>query len=347
MSPPRLAPLLCLALTTANVLAQGHCLRFYGTGTGDIDRLKIPVQPDNPLNLAGSFTIEFWMRTAPADNAPVFGDPTSEDGWTLGHIIVDRDVFGTDVPDYGISLFNGGISFGVRTNAGQRTIYSSDLALEDNTWHHIAAVRDTAAAQLRLYVNGTLRATANSAPAGSVAYPPLRPPSPWPNDAFIVIAAEKHDYDPPNYPSYAGQLDEIRFSNAVRYTTDFFPRMHPHLSDASTVGLFHLDENGPSTPADYTVLNTAGLPNATRRVGGLSPFIGPVYLTDTPTPALGDLDNSGSVNSLDLAVQLAALGLTGPRLPADLAHASLPSSPTPDGLVDSADTHALLNRLGL
>ncbi|MCX7855856.1 MAG: hypothetical protein N2556_07785, partial [Anaerolineae bacterium] len=47
-----------------------YSLRFYGTGSGDIDRVKIPIRSAHgaslPVNVgATDFTIEFWVRFAP------------------------------------------------------------------------------------------------------------------------------------------------------------------------------------------------------------------------------------------------------------------------------------------
>ena len=43
----------------------GSSLRFFGTGSGDIDRVKIQLDaPARPVDVGGDFTLEFWMKTA-------------------------------------------------------------------------------------------------------------------------------------------------------------------------------------------------------------------------------------------------------------------------------------------
>jgi hypothetical protein len=61
---------LCSALLTlALAHTQGYSLRFYGNGTGDIDRVKIRIDdptnnlPGPPADIgATDFTIEFWVK---------------------------------------------------------------------------------------------------------------------------------------------------------------------------------------------------------------------------------------------------------------------------------------------
>ena len=57
-----------VALGATSAAAQS--IRFFGTGSGDIDRVKIPIDdpstnvPGPPADVgAGDFTIEFWLQS--------------------------------------------------------------------------------------------------------------------------------------------------------------------------------------------------------------------------------------------------------------------------------------------
>lgn len=268
----------------AMVLAQGagYSLQFFGNGTGDIDRVKIRLDaPERAVDVGGNFTIEFFMRTSPTSNGSgscVTGDA----GWTNGNTIIDRDIFGEgDNGDYGISLFGNGdvIAFGVSLgNSGQTICGSTSVA--DNNWHHIAVTRNISTGQLRLFVDGVLDGSATG-PTGDVSYRNGRSTS-FPNDPFLVIGAEKHDFAP-QYPSYSGWIDELRVSNSIRYSSTFTPPTLPFTTDANTVGLYHFDEGTGNAVADSSGSGS----NGTRSFGG-SPA-GPLWSTETPfagTPPL-------------------------------------------------------------
>lgn len=246
--------------------AQNYCLRFYGNGSGDIDRVKIPIDnPANPLDIGGDFTIEFQIKAQLADNPQGAGVSSgSSDDWVLGHVIIDRDIFGPgDYGDYGISLCGGHIAFGVN-NGSQSYTLVSNASVADGSWHYIAVTRNALNGELRIFIDGNLDVSEISPVMGDISYRDNRPTS-WPNDPFIVLGAEKHDYDNTAYPSFNGFLDELRISAGVLYSGSYTPQ--PVLSDGpGTVGLFHFDEGSGST-AFNTAAGGAGV-HGTLLVGG-------------------------------------------------------------------------------
>jgi len=224
-----------------------------------------------PVNVGnGDFTLEFWIRFSPGENGS--GSCTQgEDTWIYGNIIFDRDIFGTpDFGDFGISLYGGRIAFGVHNGSYGVTICSGS-ALAANSWHHVAVTRSFSG-QMRIFVNGNLEAS-GAGPPGNVAYNPARVAS-WPNDPFLVIGAEKHDYDSSTYPSFSGWIDEVRISDVIRYAAPFAPPTAPFTADSNTLALYHLDEGSGTI-----VLDSSGAPggpsHGERRVGG--PYNGPTY----------------------------------------------------------------------
>ncbi|MCX7846847.1 MAG: LamG domain-containing protein [bacterium] len=274
MTSVLLLPVLLLAL---HAHALNFSLSFSGTGTGDIDRVKIPLDgAGNLLNIGnGNFTIEFWMKAFLSSNTGTVS-PGANDNWITGNIIFDRDVYGNgDYGDFGISLGSGRIAFGVNNASSSRTILGTSQ-VANGQWHHIAVTRAFNGA-MAIFVNGTQDAFYASGPAGNISYRTGRSTS-WPNDPYLVIGAEKHDYDPSTYPSFSGWLDEVRISTNIRYTSTFQRPTEFFLHDQYTVGLFSFNEGSGTV-----VTNWAQVPNPThgqRMVGGYPPR--PAYSTDVP-----------------------------------------------------------------
>ncbi len=266
-------------LLPGNVVAQqGYSLRFYGTGARDVDRVKIPLDaPHRPVDVgATDFTIEFWMRALPDANAsgPCAG---GQDTWINGNIMFDRDIFGTgDYGDYGISLYGGRIAFGVATSTASRTICGATF-VADGQWHHIAVTRRYGDGQLSIFVDGVLDGQA-SGPMGDISYRNGRTAQ-WPNEPYLVIGAEKHDYDRTAYPSFNGWIDEVHISNALRYTVSFARPTQPFTPDALTVALYHFDE-GAGLIVNDTSGAVDGPANGTLFVDPTSG--GPAWSTETP-----------------------------------------------------------------
>lgn len=286
------------ALPTVQAQSSGFSLRLYGNGTNDSDRVKIRL--DNParaVDVGGNFTIEFFMRALPGENNSR-GCGTGDGYWINGNVIVDRDIYGNgDYGDYGIALFGQGgvIAFGVSRGSSGATLCGTRNVV-DGSWHHIAVTRNTSTGALRLYIDGVLDGTATG-PTGDVSYRNGRSTS-WPNDPFLVIGAEKHDFDPPNYPSYSGWFDELRISNNLRYSANFTPPTAPFTTDANTVGLYHFDEGQGNTINDSSGTGSHGV----RNFGGSPP--GPEWSTLIPfAPVVvpGDCNADYRVDAGDLS----------------------------------------------
>lgn len=263
--------------------AQGSqfSIRFYGHGVNDIDRIKILIDPSVPADLgAGDFTIEWWMKTqAGMNNGSVLCGEDS--GWISGNILIDRDIFGSgDYGDFGVSLNNGKVAFGLsQGNTGNTICTVTNVA--NGLWHHIAITRSASSGLVVIYVDGQLDGQ-GFGPIGNISYRDGRT-STWVNDPYLVLGAEKHDYDPA-YPSYNGWIDELRLSNNVRYTQSFSRPNLPFSTDSNTLALYHFDE-GPEGACTGTIIDHAGAvggpSQGSCRYGG-SPLSGPVYTTDIP-----------------------------------------------------------------
>lgn len=271
-------PGLLLVLLASAVTAYGsdYSMRFFGNGTGDIDRVKIPLDnPHRSVNLGSDLTIEFWIRAQPGSNTGTVdcSSVSGGDRWITGNTIFDRDVYGAgDFGDYGIALGNGRIVFGVDAGPGSITICGT-TNVADGNWHHVAAVRRRSDGLMRIFVDGAIDASGNGG-TGDIGYRNGRATN-YPNsDPFLVIGAEKHDAGF-EYPSFRGWIDEIRISDIVRYGAAFArPALHP-IEDDATVALYHFFEGSGDLIIDAT-----GSFHGIRRFGG-NPMAGPEYSNDS------------------------------------------------------------------
>jgi glucose/arabinose dehydrogenase len=281
-----------------SALAAGTSLRFHGTGTGGIDRVTIALDgPARPVDVgATDFTLEWWMKTDPAENATGVASCGDPEGWRTGRVVFDRDVFGGgDFGDYGVALTPvvepdapataRRVAVGVSQGSEGTTLCgTADVA--DGRWHHVAVTREAQTGELRIYVDGILDAV-GAGPAGDISYRDGRPTT-HPDDPFLVIGAAKHDLDPAVYPSYQGWIDEVRLSTVRRYTGPTFTRPRlPFVPDTDTAALYHLDD-GAADPTSTVVADSSGAAGGPspgeRKVGGAGGGApdGPEWSTETP-----------------------------------------------------------------
>lgn len=225
----------------SDATAQGsrHALRFFGTGTGQTDRVKISLAATPRLNVGGDFSVEFWFKADRADNAGTVAAGHDGDRWITGNVIIDRDVYGSgDHGDYGIALGRSGshsvLAFGSHNGTwGQTIVGGRDVG--DGRWHHAAAVRSASDGRMSLVVDGVPDA-AGTGPAGDVSYRLGRPTAFPDSDPYLVFGAEKHDAGPA-YPSFHGTLDEVRIWSRALGTVEIARIRDRVLDPASQSGL--------------------------------------------------------------------------------------------------------------
>jgi hypothetical protein len=255
---------------------DGFSLRFFGYGYGDLDRVKISIDPDVPADVgAENFTLEWWMKVNPGENTagPCSSAPES---WRSGNVIFDRDVNGSgDFGEYGVALTDGALAFGVGNGTESQTLCGA-TSVDDGDWHHIAVVRRVADGHMRIFVDGLLDVELDG-PDGDISYRDARATT-FPVDPFLVWGAEKHDQGPP-LVAFRGWLDDVRLSNSERYATDFSPPTAPFTPDANTVALYHLDEGIGNLIGDTSGFS-GGPSDGQRRYGGITN--GPEWTYDTP-----------------------------------------------------------------
>ncbi|MEE8120256.1 MAG: LamG-like jellyroll fold domain-containing protein, partial [Anaerolineales bacterium] len=339
----------------------GFSLRFNGIYHDEENRVRISIDdptdgnPGPPADIgAQDFTIEWWMKALPGENNAAAIACGGNKDWLTGNVIFDRNRFGED-RGYGVSMAGEKLVFGVSGDgSGDLTICgSSNLA--DGTWHHFALQRNSADGWLQLFVDGVLEAEGDG-PDGDVSYPDdYTPPDlcgisgdqPCINsDPYLVIGAEKHRSSSA-HPSFSGWIDEIRFSNVLRYSADFTVPSDRFTPDANTVALYQLNEGFGNLI--YDTSGFAGGPSDGKRIyGGV--INGPEWTDDThwyvapttPTPTPTNTPTptpTPTVTPTPSSVTFAVIGDYGTTSTAASDVGTLVSSWDPDLILTTGDNN--------
>src|SRR5215472_4645465 len=109
--------LFLIAASVQDAAASGHSLHFFGTGSGDVDRVKIRIDdpatslPGPPADVgATDFSVEFWIMAAAVDNTAPAVICGANANWVNGNVVLDRDRFGQP-RSFGVSIAGGKIVF--------------------------------------------------------------------------------------------------------------------------------------------------------------------------------------------------------------------------------------------
>jgi hypothetical protein len=294
--------LLALSASLTAEWAEAQSLRFFGHGINDIDRVKIriddPARPDDPgppVDVgATDFTIEFWLKPTAENRGVVECGDGNNNNWINGNIVIDRDRW-RHGRKYGVSLGSGRIVFSVIDEQQRPRTFCTTTDLRDGRWHHVALQRRISDGYVTVYIDGRLEAS-GIGPLGDISYPDDGVPNNLCNgpcvnsDPFIVIGAEKHDVGP-EWPSYSGWFDELRYSTIIRYEGEFEPPREPFTPDEHTVALYHFDNVGGAE--ERVIIDSAfepppGRSPGERKFGGApfwkfwAPPDGPQWSTDSP-----------------------------------------------------------------
>jgi len=264
----------CAVVSQVQAQASLYSLRFHGTGTSQQDRVRIKIDnPPVPADIgAGSFSIDFLMKGTHAANAvptleyrAVNDTEDFDTDWTAGNIIIDRDIFGPG-PDWGISVHRNGIGssvgvlrFGTEGGTGgdgPHTLQTTGgVNLLDGSWHHVCVVRDASTGRKHIYIDGVHNVSSSAGVSDDdLSYPDGYTDPSWPWNPYIVFGAEKHDYDPTNYPPFTGWLDEVRLWNialtpaqvAAYYNTTVAP------STPGLVAYYRFEQGSGTSIVDLT-----------------------------------------------------------------------------------------------
>jgi len=119
--------------------------------------------------------------------------------------------------------------FEYATGTGETLRITGTTAISNNTWYHVALVRDSAG-DVKLYVDGSQEGSAYS-DSGD-----------WSSNTEYTFGVDRG-----GTKSWRGHIDEIRVSNTARYTAGFSAPTTAFKNDANTIALFHLNGTDGAT----------------------------------------------------------------------------------------------------
>jgi|GEM_PF-3338468 len=226
----------CILFWSGSLVASvGNYLDFNGSSNY--------VSCGNPasLQISGALTIEAWIYCE-----SVTGD---------GNVIVSRAI--ESETEAGNILYQFRIlsdrTLRLMWEAGAGNNYYVESAagvISNNTWHHVAAVRDvgSSSSAVRLFVDGTLIKSASATnPSGGTDV-----------NQRVWIGANYQDGTYRYW--FNGKIDEVRIWNVVRSVAQIQTNMYSNLegNESGLVGYWKFDENTGSTVYDETANSNNG-----------------------------------------------------------------------------------------
>jgi hypothetical protein len=222
----------------------GFKLRFNGTNNGQTGHVLLPLYNErgHPWVNVGAvdFTLEWFMKAYAGENSSQSLSCGDNQNWIYGSVIFDRDRPTAGSKKFGVSLSGGRILFGASGPEGGSFTLCSSTGVGDGKWHHIAVQRSAWSGQMWLFVDGELEAS-GIGPPGDISFPTGGEVGHYQED-FLFLGASRRN-PALGFQSFRGWLDEIRFSNGLRYPAGGFDAPSRLLPvDGMTAALFHLNE---------------------------------------------------------------------------------------------------------
>ena len=169
----------------------------------------------NGPNLGSSqWTIEMWARFDSVSGVRVLYDDRESANNSTGTILLYTNGTTLYFNSQGVNKITGGVT------------------LATNTWYHIAVSKD-GSNNVRLFVDGSETGSSYT-DANTFAQP----------DGEGYFGA---NHQSPGQHGLDGYIDEIRFSNTARYTSNFTPSTTQFQNDTNTLLLIHADGSNNST----------------------------------------------------------------------------------------------------
>ncbi len=197
---------------TGSVSLAGNCIHFYG------DNDYIVVNNESLFDFtSGNLTIEAWIKADGLNNMYNGIVTKGDTSWRLQRYSTSNTL-----------QFAAG-------NGSTNNIIGT-VNINDNQWHHIAAVKD--GTQLRLYVDGVLDVAGTC--AGTIPV----------NDFPVIIGANCEILD----RSWNGFIDDVRIWQSARTLEEIRLNMHHPITEtnADLVSYWKFDEESGNTCYDWT-----------------------------------------------------------------------------------------------
>lgn len=195
---------------------------FRGNAAGGDDVVVVENAGALDFSGTGTFTLEAWVR-GPAEQES-------------GAAILARGTGGGG-EQYAIDVVGGHYRFFVRSGGGSAVVAQASVG-PNGTWQHVAAVFDSAAGIMKLYVNG-VEAAAATPPDTLLA-----------NSHPVSIGARRSSSQPAWNLNFAGRIDEVAiYSRAL--TVD---EIDAHLAAAVTPGTGETDTSSALFDLELTAV---------------------------------------------------------------------------------------------
>ena len=179
------------------------------------------------LNNASVFTVEFWVQTS---------DNRSDNVYWQRPALFGNETNGDNSGDFAIILNNGYIGMweGISNLNADQNFLSNSVRINDNFWHHIAAVNT--GQMLNLYVDGNIVGSLVSGRSLNTYNAPL---------TFGAVSLDHNFPGNLNGTNFSSQssFGDARISNTARYGNNFRPE-NSFNSDGSTIAVFRFAGGG-------------------------------------------------------------------------------------------------------
>lgn len=181
----------------------------------------VKVQANTTFNSLTTFTIELWAKMTSSVSS--------------GAVLLSTDAGNGNNDTFVIQRYNANalLEYCTGDSSSLHCITNSTINPFDNQWHHIAYTYD--GTTQKAYIDGVLDGS------NTATFTPATPAQP------LFFASNQGGGS-----FFAGQLDEVRISNSVRYTGNFSSSRTPFVTDASTRALWHLDEGSGQVVRDMS-----------------------------------------------------------------------------------------------
>ncbi len=174
--------------------------------------------------IGDDFTIEGWIRTTDSRNG---------NGFWQGSPLFYADVNGAPKDDFGVTILNDHLAFGV---GNPDTTIESTSAVNTGAWVHVAVTRVKSTGVISVYVNGVRENSLTHQNRNSLTDPPS-----------IDFGGNTI-----NNRWLTGDLDEVRIWNVARSDSQIAASMNQRLTgnEAGLVGYWRLDDGSGTTATD-------------------------------------------------------------------------------------------------
>lgn len=206
-----------------------------------------------PKPTLNNMTIEYWVNTSESS--------LNGSQWYSGSGIVDAEV-GGGTTDFGTSLLNGKLAFGV----GQPDVtIQSITSINTGVWHHVAATWNGSTGEMKIYINGLLEVTGTGATGTRTA----------PSNIRIGSLQTGIQY-------FKGKMDDVRIWNTTRTQAQIQANMNIELlgTESSLVAYYQFNQgiaagnnSAISTVTDKTVNGFNGTITNFAKSGATSNFV--------------------------------------------------------------------------